>query len=270
MPHAPECFALYAITKGEESDIAPLGGSMTVLMTMRMQSTEAAVYPWETLEQPSYSFYYGYLPGTITLNQWTCMASVLPPAIALRDPGVVPRPIALEDIFERLQELRSGLEDDDLELLYKVLYKRILRDPDRMFSPHKTLDRQITDLILVLSRSDWIDFTNPRNQVVTRFIFDHSAEVEQNIEEREAFNEQYQRFFHQLLLSLELDLRIQSRQHGEWAKEKLLGQIPPRVRWGLALARRWRQNVRVESFGKTPDLSKFYTGYEKGGLMGRI
>ncbi|KFH44670.1 hypothetical protein ACRE_045160 [Hapsidospora chrysogenum ATCC 11550] len=277
VPHMPErYFMLYATTTGNRSgggDAVDLHDSMAQLMTMRMQSPrQDASYPWETLEQPSYAFYYGRLPGTITLTQWVSTASVRPPTIALRDSGVLPRPMTLERIFERLRELlRGGLEDDDPDLLYRILYKRILRDPERILNPHRTLDKQITDLILVLSRPDWIDLTNPRNQVVTRFIFEcGGCEEEEVVEEEERqqtqqqkqqgkkqgkqqHEERYRKFFHQLLLSLELELRIQSRQHGDWAKEKLLMQIPPSIQWNLALARRWRQNVRVDAFGKTSD-----------------
>lgn len=248
IPHASTShYALYStITqdRGDETDGADLHDSMTQMMTMRMISPNRADYPWETLEQPSCAFYQGRLPGTVTLNQWTSLASVWPSSITLRDSGVDPRAVSLEQIFDRLQELRAGLEDDDPDLLYKILYRRILRDPDRILNPHKTLDKQITDLILVLSRPDWINFTNPKNQVVTRFIFESG---------QENFAAQYQKFFHQLLLSLELELRIQSSQHRDWAKEKLLQQIPPSIQWNLALARRWRQHVRVEAIGKTPD-----------------
>lgn len=261
IPHMPERYhALYTTVSGNRDaggDRADAHESMVPLMSMRMQSNAKPEYPWETLEQPSYAFHYGYLPGTITLNQWAWSGSVMPPTIALRDSGVLPRPMTLERIFERLQELRHGLEDDDPDLLYKILYKRILRDPDRIMHPHKTLDKQITDLILVLSRPDWIDFTNPRNQVVTRFIFDHLQDAESEHPGHNAeFQEQYRKFFHQLLLSLELEMRIQSEQHGEWAKEKLLMQIPPRIQWGLALARRWRQNVRVDDIGKAAEDSE--------------
>lgn len=254
IPHASdEYYALYTTSvgnRGEGTDVANLHDSMTQFMTLRELGPGHAEYPWETLEQPSCAFRFGHMPGTITLNQWASMASVLPPSIALRDSGVVPRPITLERIFDRLQDLRWGLEEDDESRMYKMLYKRILRDPDKMLSPHKTLDKQITDLILVLSRPDWIDFTNPRNQVVTRFIFDTSEEN----------TAQYHKFFHQLLLSLELEMRIQSPQHGDWAKEKLLHQIPPTIKWNLALARRWREHVRVDDFGETPEDSKFEAG----------
>jgi hypothetical protein len=111
----------------------------------------------------------------------------------------------------------------------------------------------MTDLIMVLSRPDWIDFTNPKNQVVTRFIYDKSPENQ----------EMYQKFFHQLLLSLELELRIQSTQHSKAAKDRLLRQIPPTIQWNLALARRWRDYVRVQDWGVSPEDSKLSSREER-------
>lgn len=247
IPHASDhYYALYATVagnRGEETDSVNLHDSMTQFMTLRLLGSGPADYPWETLEHPSYAFCFGRRPGTITLNHWVSLSSVLPPTIALRDAGVTPREISLEDIFARLQELEGGLEDDDEELLYRNLYRRLLRDPDKYLSPHKTLDKQITDLIMVLSGPDWIDFTNHKNQIVTKFIFDTSA----------ANSQMFHKFFHQLLLSLELYLRIDSRHHMTEAKEKLLAQIPPTLQWNLALARRWHDNVRVEAYGSTPE-----------------
>lgn len=257
VPHASESYyALYATTTGaraeDGTDAADLRESMTTLMTLRIQGRGQAAKPWETLEQPSYAFYWGRLRGTVTLNQWASASAVLPPAIALRDSGVEPRGMSLAKVLQRLQEVQAGLEEDDVDLLYRILYKRILRDPDRLLSPHRTLDRQITDLILVLSRPGWIDFTSPRNQVVTRFIFDKGGSDD---EDEEAM-EMYHKFFHQLLLSVELEMRIHSRQHSEYAKEKLTRQIPPTIQWDLAVARRWREYVRVDKFGDTPRQSR--------------
>lgn len=239
--HAPDhCHALYATTSGggRGSDAANLHDSMTQLMTLRLAGRGPPERPWETLEQPSDGFHFGERPGTVTLNHWASMASALPPALALRDSGVEPRAMDLARVLGRLQELEAGLEDDDENLLYSILYRRILRDPDRHTSPHRTLDRQMTDLIMVLSRPGWIDFTDAENQVPTRFLLaDHE--------------DAYRRFLHQLLLSLELELRINSPQHADHAKEKLLRQMPPTIQWGLALARRWRDHVRIEAYGAT-------------------
>ncbi|KAL2265684.1 hypothetical protein VTJ83DRAFT_6784 [Remersonia thermophila] len=247
IPHASDSyyalFATIAGNRGDETDAANQHDSMIQLMTLRLSESGPATYPWETLEQPSYAFCYGKRPGTVTLNHWVSMASSLPPSIGLRDAGVAPREISLEDIFVRLKELDRGLEDDDEELMYRNLYRRLLKDPDKFMSPHMTLDTQITDLIMVLTRPDWIDFTLPKNQVVTRFIFDVSP----------ANAATYHKFFHQLLLSLELELRIQSRHHMTDAKEKLIAQLPPTIQWNLALARRWRDNIRVADYGAAPE-----------------
>ena len=247
VPHAPDRYhRLYATTagnRGDASDGSNAHNAMTQLMSLRMHGSGPAVYPWDTIEQPSYGFHFGARPGTVTLNQWASAAGAAPPAIALRDPGVVPREVDLEHVLQRLRDLQGGLEDDDEELMYRNLYKRFLRDPDRAHGPHKTLDKQITDLIMVLSRPDWIDFTSARNQVVTRFIFDSGP----------AGHAQYAKFFHQLVLSMELDLRINSRQHNDWAKEKLMRQLPPTIQWNVALARRWRDNVRIDALGPTAE-----------------
>lgn len=252
VPHfGDQFYSLYAAAHGTrkgDSDRADLHDEMVQLMTLRMQGPGEASAPWGTLEQPSCAFMYGRQPGTITLNHWVYMASQVPDTIALRDSGVVPRQITLQQVFERLKELQSSrLDDGDEGALYKALYKRVLRDPDRILSPHKSLEKQITDLILALSRPDWIDFSDPMNQVVTRFIFDPIPED----------YDAYRNFFHHLLLSIELDMRIHSKLHTDWAKDALLQQIPPSIRWKLGLARRWRDYVRVEEYGETPEQSKY-------------
>ncbi|KAI1117419.1 hypothetical protein F5Y14DRAFT_348270 [Nemania sp. NC0429] len=239
-------YGLYATTSGnhgEEEDSANQHNAMTQLMTLRVQGSGPPTFPWETLEQPSFAFGVGARPGTITLNFWVGRSSVMPPAIPLRDPGVVPREVDLTQIFERLKDLEAGLEYDDQELMYQQLYKRFLRDPDKSSSPHKRMEQQIKDLVMCLSGGDWIDFANPKNHVVTKFIYDTSP----------ANHDQYLKFFYQLLLSLELELRINSRLHDGWAKERLMGYIPPKIQWNLALARRWRDNIRIEEYGATAE-----------------
>ncbi|OTB04357.1 hypothetical protein M426DRAFT_320955 [Hypoxylon sp. CI-4A] len=246
IPHASDhYYGLYTTTAGnhsEETDASNQHDAMTQLTTLRLQGSGPPNFPWETLEQPSLAFGYGARPGTITLNHWASLFSSLPPLIGLRDPGVVPREVSLVQIFSRLKDLEDGLEDNDEEQLYR-LYKRFLRDPDKVFSPHKTMERQITDLVMCLSSPDWIDFSNPKNQVITRFIYDTSPANEQ----------QYHKFFYQLLLSLELELRINSKLHTDQAKERLIAHIPPKIQWNMALARRWRDFVRVEDYGETAE-----------------
>ncbi|OAA77092.1 hypothetical protein LEL_06776 [Akanthomyces lecanii RCEF 1005] len=250
VPHVShEFYALYAASSGnsrgdgETTDRANLHDTMVQLMTFRMAGPGEISSPWSTLEQPSCAYQYGARPGTITLNHWASMVSEFPERISLRDSGITPRPLTLEQVFERLQELQSEREDLDEGTLYRTLYKKILRDPDRILSPRKSLEKQITDLIMALSRPHWIDFTDPKNQVVTRFIFDPFPED----------HNEYLAFFHQLLLSIELNVRIHNKQHSDYAKDKLLQQIPPTIRWTLALARRWSDYVRIDHYGPTVD-----------------
>src|SRR3954453_10084223 len=95
------------------------------------------------------------------------------------------------------------------------------------------MEKQISDLITVLSRSDWIDFSRKENQVVAKFFTCKDQD-------------RYCLFFHQLLLSVELFLRIHSKDHSAWAKKRLLLQLPPKIAWDLAVAQRWIENMGIE------------------------
>jgi len=94
------------------------------------------------------------------------------------------------------------------------------------------MEEQITDLITVLTSDRWVDFTQPKSQVVAKY-FD-SADLNRK-----------QDFFHQLLLSTELYLRIHFHDHEEKAKRKLLLQLPPIIAWDLAVAQRWLENMTI-------------------------
>ena len=253
IPHASdEYYTFYATCEGTPQAIGndrgePYTAAFTA-STFPLQSSEPALYPWETLEQPSLSFCYGARPGTITLNHWVSLSGNPNPAIELRDPGVKPREVELSTILERLIFLEGGFEEDYEELMYKNLYKNLLKDPDRYMNPHKAMEKQIADLIIVLSRPEWIDFSRPENQVVAKF-FANATYTD---------NGRYKIFFHQLLLSMELDFRIHSKHHADWAKKKLLSQLPPCIAWDLALARKWRECVIIERFktGGDPEESE--------------
>ena len=78
----------------------------------------------------------------------------------------------------------------------------------------------------------WIDFSLAKNQVVAKF-FDAPNQ------------EKKQEFFHQLLLAVELYLRIHSRAHTDKAKRKLIMQLPPIITWDLAVAQRWLENMEI-------------------------
>ena len=96
----------------------------------------------------------------------------------LRDAGAARREVGLRRIFERLSELESSVRDTDEQQMYNKLYRQFLRDPDRLRNPHRPIAKQIEDLVLALSSADFVDLTNPRNQVVTKFIYDAAAATE--------------------------------------------------------------------------------------------
>lgn len=94
------------------------------------------------------------------------------------------------------------------------------------------MEQQIVDLITVLTHPTWIDFSHPKNQVVAKF-FDSPDQHKKHD------------FFHQLLLSVELYLRIHSNGHADKAKRKLILQLPPKIAWDLAVAQRWLENMSI-------------------------
>lgn len=118
--------------------------------------------------------------------------------------------------------------------MYRYLYSTLIEDPERYDEErrHIRIDQQITDLITVLSNPQWIDFSHPRNQVVAKFFDSPDQRKKQD-------------FFHQLLLSVELYLRIHSKHHSEKSKRKLIMQLPPVITWDLAVAQRWLENMEI-------------------------
>lgn len=248
IPHASDdYYALYVLCRGErdpDADCAKFFKSAFTAATMQLRGSGLATKPWDTLEQPSMAFRYGDRPGTVTLNQWAASSGRLHPYIKLRDSGVSPRNIEMASILERLRHLEKGFEEDNPELMYKNLYGTLLKDPDKFFSPHKAMEKQIADLIIVLSTPQWIDFSDPRNQIVGKFFSGTSIKD----------NSDHRRFFHQLLLSIELDLRINSNHHADEPKYKLVSQLPPSIAWDLALARKWRECMSMGHPRNNPEL----------------
>jgi hypothetical protein len=244
IPHASEDFYyLYATCDGVRdgtSDCAKFYKPAFAAISFQLQGPGVAIQPWGTLEQPSLAFYYGNRPGTVTLNHWASLCGRPKPTIELRDSGVRPREADLATIIDRLVYLEEGFEEEYEDLMYKNLYKRFLKDPDRYFSPHKAMEKQIADLIIVLSGPQWIDFSDPRNQIVAKFF-------------NNADGRRYKTFFYQLVLSIELDVRIHSKNHADLPKQKLLAQLPPCIAWDLALARKWRECMSIKKYKEGSD-----------------
>lgn len=106
------------------------------------------------------------------------------------------------------------------------------------------MEQQIADLITVLTHPTWINFSSPKNQVVAKFFDSPDQQKKQD-------------FFHQLLLSVELYLRIHSSQHADKAKRKLILQLPPTIAWDLAVAQRWLENMTITKSRTSQNQSTF-------------
>ena len=129
--------------------------------------------------------------------------------------------------------------------MYHHLYSTLIEDPERYSEhPHYAIEQQIVDLMAVLSNSVWIDFSHPKNQVVAKF-FDSPDQHKK------------QEFFHQLLLSVELYLRIYSTKYTDKARRKLLLQLPPTIAWDIALAQRWLENMEITKSRTSNNQSTF-------------
>jgi hypothetical protein len=126
------------------------------------------------------------------------------------------------------------LVSQDPEDLYRYLYGTLIEDPERFDEErrHIRIDQQITDLITVLSNPKWIDFSHPKSQIVAKFFDSPDPQKKQE-------------FFHQLLLSVELYLRIHSKHHTDKSKRKLILQLPAIITWDLAVAQRWLENMEI-------------------------
>lgn len=200
-------------------------------VSMSITGPTDSAFPWMALEQPAMLFAYGKMPGTTTLTFRVGKFGSLKPALKINS-GVKPKAMKLASILGRLKKLETGLDEDDTDGLYGDLYGSLLTDSDAETDPHYGLERQIADLITVLGDGDWIDFSKPRNHVVAKF-FDS-----QDLDRKKVF-------FYQLLLAIELYLRIHAEQHHESAKRQLLLSLPPKIGWDMAVAQRWLENMSI-------------------------
>ena len=235
-PHAAGHFKFFAVMDMETdlcSDRAAFQDPSFEAITLSQTGAAASKFAWCSLEQPCMGYAFGKSPGTTTLTYYVGgFGDVQSPTNF--GSRARPRKLKLISILERLRDLELGpLDDEHPDDTYHFLYEQLLEDPEAFKSPHYDRSQQITDLITVLSNGgEWIDFSLPRNQVVAKFFDSADDRIKQ-------------RFFHQLLLAMELHLRIQSREHIERAKRDLLAKLPPKVRWDLAVAQRWLENVSI-------------------------
>ncbi|CAZ83617.1 unnamed protein product [Tuber melanosporum] len=193
----------------------------------------------DALERPAMAHAFGIYPGTITLSCYvTSFGSTLQGhEVAAR--GKV-RKLTMLYVLDRLRILQVKGIEEDLGQLHMHLYDYLLHDTHRYDSKnHVSLDNQISDLVAALCRPSWVNFSSSENQTIARFLSDPNPGVANS-------------FFHQLLLSIELYLRINARHQTNLAA-KPLPDMPEKIRWDLMLAQRWLENVEVEAPKKVKD-----------------
>ncbi|KAK8200056.1 uncharacterized protein BKA78DRAFT_245414 [Phyllosticta capitalensis] len=203
-------------------------------------------FPWTSLEQPCMAYAFGKFPGTTTLNFRIGQSGTLK-TILKYDTDAKPKKLKISHMLDRLRSLESGFDNDHPEELANVLYSMMLERPPGPDEP-RGLEKQISDLITVLSNShEWVDFSLPKNQVVAKF-FDSKDPSRKH------------KFFHQLLLSMELYLRVHHEAHEEEAKEQLYRALPPKVIWDLAVAQKWCNNMHITKL--KPSSKESHFGFE--------
>lgn len=109
----------------------------------------------------------------------------------------------------------------------------LIYDAELCSKPKHNIEEQIADLVMVLDDERWIDFSHADNQVMSSFF---------QTPDRQAAHA----FFLQLLLSLELYLRIRCDCCSENVRHSALQRVPQKVAWDIALARRWLENITLE------------------------
>ncbi|KAL8917900.1 MAG: hypothetical protein Q9208_007677 [Pyrenodesmia sp. 3 TL-2023] len=207
--------------------------------------------PWMTLEQPSMTLAFGRYAGTMTFGRY--IGKLNCPAAPIRcSPKVRLRKVGLPQIFDRLRYLQSvraipfAPTDPEKRYLWGQLLLESESDIDNI--NNGALERDIDVLSSLLNSDVWIDLSDKRKQSVGDYYalrtHDTSAEV----------------FFHQLLLSTELDRRIGAcSSRDDHSSGYMLTALPRRVAWGVAMSRRFHQNLAFEEFQPTaPHVGNYY------------
>ncbi|KAL7268906.1 hypothetical protein RUND412_008451 [Rhizina undulata] len=196
----------------------------------------------DALERPAMGHAFGIYPGTITLACYVSGFGSNFRGSELAARAKV-RKLSMLYVLDRLRTLQvQGIEEDPVDL-HHHLYEYLLYDNHKYDYPHgkSSYDAQIADLVAALCRPSWVDFSLPENQTIARFLSDPNPAVHNG-------------FFHQLLLSIELYLRINARHRANVAMKRL-GDIPDKIRWDLMMAQRWLENVEMEAPKKVKDIN---------------
>ncbi|KAL1648780.1 hypothetical protein SLS58_001959 [Diplodia intermedia] len=238
-------YRFFAIMEGddaERNDRARYQHEAYKDITLSQTTSSDGPYPWLALEQPCMAYAFGWMPGTTTLNYKVSLSGSLKPKLKYGGGAIQPRKIKLGHILDRLRSLNKGFPDNDPDELHHDLYGTLLEDPNP--DGNTGLEQQIVALFTVLINPDWIDFSQAKNHVVAKF-FDSKDSARKT------------KFFHQLLLAVELYLRVHHDMHLAQAKRTLITALPPKVLWDLALAERWLANMSIKKSRTSSNESVF-------------
>lgn len=193
---------------------------------------------WNTLEQPSMTLCFGRYAGTMTFSRYIGAKNDPAPQVN-RSTKILLRRMEILQIFERLRFLQDArgvpFEPSEQEAAY--LYDQLIFDPESN-SMNGTLERDIGLLSTFLEDPNWTDFSDGGKQ----FVAIHFA-----LEGGE-YDLQAEAFFHQILLSTELDRRISlQRVYTSHGTEQWMTTLSRKVAWSVAISRRFFQNLAFES-----------------------
>ncbi|SLM33864.1 hypothetical protein LPUS_02460 [Lasallia pustulata] len=237
MRNNPNQYRCYAFAGTPESEKLECHGSssptdITQWMTLTIEDFPGTVHPWDTVEQPSMLMCFGDTPGTITMNQWVGLFNLNTRSETSVKSTVEPREIDLHSILDRIRAIQQGLESD-WQARCDFLYTHLLYDAEFCSKPKHNIEEQIADLIMVLDHERWTDFSQLGNQVISGFFKTPDPQAARA-------------FFHQLLLGVELYLRLRCDHCSKDVRRSVLLRVPRKVAWDIALARRWLENITLE------------------------
>ena len=217
-------------------------------MSLQLFDIITNAMPWETLEQPSMTYCFGLLPGTVTLNHYVGSINRPIPSVPFPQYAIMARQtddlLVLRRLYA-LQDMDRALDAAEAETL---LFTQLVFDPDWVPDVPETIDRQIAVLVAALDNSIWLDFRDPALHCLARYYDSRDPRVEQL-------------FYQQLLLSVELYMRISFLTH--WVdspqRQCITQSIPEKVAYDLALAQVWQSKMRLEPLDDFQNPTMFHT-----------
>ena len=218
-------------------------------MSLQLLDTIAIAMPWETLEQPSMTYCFGLLPGTITLNRYVGQINRPIPSEPFPYYTIMARQTDDLLILRRLSFLqgRMDLAFDSAEE-EMLLFTQLLLDPDWIPGVPASIGKQIAVLVAALDNPIWLDFRNPDLHCLAKY-FDYQNLIIERL------------FYQQLLLSVELYMRILSS--ARWVdisqRDCIIESIPEKVAYDLALAQIWQSKMRLEPLDDIQNSTMFHT-----------